>query len=257
MGLSSNVIWHQTKFDAFKNILKSGKFLCSYSLEKIRWRESEITVGIPMISFCDLPISDMHEYLKANNSDKLIGKYGDCTIGLKREWAAKLGMSHVWYHDEKSEFLRRTLPNKNDLLKSLQSKRNHNRWELISRIKPFMGELESKDFKSYRFYDEKEIRYVPKPSELKKKNVCNILTQEEYDKYKEAASNKEKGSPLIPNIAITFKPFDINYIFFSNEDHENEIKQCIKGDFSHIIFMTYSRVVEEIIGTHHYRKDGS
>lgn len=254
MGLSSNVIWHQTKFHAFKKILNTRQFLCSYSLEKIKWRGSEITVAIPMISFCDLPISDMHEYLKANNSDELIGKYGDCTIGLKREWAAKLGMSHVWYHDEKSEFLRRTLPNKKDLLKSLQSTKKHNRWELISRIKPFMGELESKKFKNYRFYDEKEICYVPKPLELKNKNLINILTQEEYDKYKEDSSNKENGSPLIPNIGITFKLSDIDYIFFSNKNYENDIKWCLKEDYSHIIFMTYSRVVEEIIGTHHYKR---
>lgn len=81
MGLSSNIIWHQGPFNSIFEILRTCNFICSYSIETIKWRRSSLDVAFPMVSFCNLPISDMKEYLTDNKTDILTGKYGECTIG--------------------------------------------------------------------------------------------------------------------------------------------------------------------------------
>lgn len=257
MGLSSNIIWHQTSFEAITEILKSQKFLCSYSVETIKWRRSELEVAFPMVSFCDLPISDMREYLTHNKTNELIGKYGDCTIGLSTEWASSFGMSHVWYLDMRSEYLRQTLPSKADLLKSLKSKRYPNRWLLLSRIKPFTGSLQSKGFVNYRFYDEKKVRYVPKPSVLDKLELNRALTKEEYLKYKEERrliTGSPKGDGVIPKIGIKFEYSDIKFLLCSTIEQESKIRRILGSNAENIIFMTYPQVAEDIIGDGHFEK---
>lgn len=67
-GLSSNIIWHQTKINGTKAILGNRLFKCSYSLEDIHWKSSHLELAFPMLSFCDIPLSDISEYL---------GKYGN------------------------------------------------------------------------------------------------------------------------------------------------------------------------------------
>ena len=61
MGLSSNILWHQTTLDGLKGILKEQGFFYSYSLESILSRESKnnLNVAFPMVSLCDLPFSEL------------------------------------------------------------------------------------------------------------------------------------------------------------------------------------------------------
>ena len=79
MGLSSNILWHQTTLDGLKGILNEQGFFYSYSLESILSRESKnnLNVAFPMVSLCDLPFSELNDYIK---------KYGGYLIGMKRTW---------------------------------------------------------------------------------------------------------------------------------------------------------------------------
>lgn len=256
MGLSANIVWHQAPFQAIVDILRAKNFICSYSTETIKWRRSSLEVAFPMVSFCNLPISDMKEYLTDNKTNKLIGKYGDCTIGMSYEWAYNSGMSNVWYLDPTCDFLRETLPSKSNLLKSLKSPKYHNRWLLLSRIKPFTGNLESKGFINYRFYDEKEVRYVPKPV-LCNSKIKKVLTKEEYIQYKakrQALTRKDKGDGLIPDLRLPFTLSDIRYILCSSDKQIVQVQELVRAEKQDIIFMTYSRVVEDIIGTSHFMR---
>lgn len=88
MGLSSNILWHQTKKDAFFKILRSKEFLYSYSIENVFPIKEDQGLAIPMISMSDFPFSEI-----ANNK----WAYGDYTIGLSREWGIKNGFSPVLY----------------------------------------------------------------------------------------------------------------------------------------------------------------
>lgn len=197
----------------------------------------------------------MEEYLRDNRTNELTGKYGCCTIGLKQEWANNIGMNMVWYHNAQSSFLRTTLPQKNALLKSLKSTIHTNRWMLMSRCKPYTGELESKGFIDYRFYDEKEIRYIPDPRQLATAGIEKVLTKEEYIAYKTSripvSQNKKSGDALIPEISITFQLSDIRYILFSNENDKQILEKIVPQNRNDIILIPYKRIVEEIIGTNH------
>lgn len=258
MGLSSNIIWHQTSLEGLIEILRSRKFLCSYSLESIQWRKSSLMVAFPMISFCDLPISDMTEFLTDNTSRELTGKYGECAIGLNLEWAKKKGMNMVWYQDSQSTFLRTSIPQKSRLLKSLKSKHRSNSWMLLSRIKPYTSPLPSKGFTNYRFYDEKEIRYIPHPRNIDKLGLERVLTKDEYQSYKLNRRNfsrdKTKGDALIPDLSISFGPSDVRYILYASENDRVTIESEIKNFSKDVILLSYSRIVEEIIGMSHSKR---
>lgn len=93
MGYSSDILWHQTTTNGFKKILESKMFKCAYSLESINWKTQNMTFAIPMISFCNLAICDLNEYL---------GKYGDYTIGMRKLWKYASKTSLVWYRDRNS-----------------------------------------------------------------------------------------------------------------------------------------------------------
>ncbi len=65
MGLSSNVLWHQTNKDALLKILKEKCIRFSFSREY--FPTSGLSYAFPMISLSDLPFSELdynHEIKK-------------------------------------------------------------------------------------------------------------------------------------------------------------------------------------------------
>ena len=93
MGLSSNILWHQTKKDAFFRILRSKEFLYSYCVEKVFPIKENQGLAIPMISMSDFPFSEI-----SNNK----WAYGDYAIGLSREWGIRNRFSPVLYCNRES-----------------------------------------------------------------------------------------------------------------------------------------------------------
>ena len=95
MGLSSNVLWHQTRKEAFFEILKSKKLCVSYSQEEIM---PKLRLAFPMICLCDLPLSEF-----ASNN----WTYGEYAIGFKRDWAIRNGFNPVCYYHHQSNLMQR------------------------------------------------------------------------------------------------------------------------------------------------------
>ena len=95
MGLSSNVIWHQTRKEAFFEILKSKKLCVSYSQEEIM---PKLRLAFPMICLCDLPLSEF-----ASNN----WTYGEYAIGFKRDWVIRNGFNPVCYYHHQSNLMQR------------------------------------------------------------------------------------------------------------------------------------------------------
>lgn len=100
MGLSSNVLWHQTKKDGLMGILKAKKLYFSYSLENILSFRKIGGIAFPMISLCDLPLSEFTDSKWA---------YGDYAIGLSREWGEKNGFNPVCYCHANSDYKKRMM----------------------------------------------------------------------------------------------------------------------------------------------------
>ena len=88
MGLSSNILWHQTNESGFYEILKSKRLRYSYCLERIIPEFKLNPVAFPMISVSDYPFSEI-----GNNK----WAYGNYSIGFNQKWGEKVGFSPVCY----------------------------------------------------------------------------------------------------------------------------------------------------------------
>lgn len=97
MGLSSNILWHQTDKESFYHILASKQLLYSYSLERIIPTFKLKPVAFPMISVSDYPLSEI-----GNNN----WAYGNFCIGFRQDWGEKVGFSPVCYCSYGSRSLR-------------------------------------------------------------------------------------------------------------------------------------------------------
>ena len=104
MGISSEIIWHQTSLEGGLSILKSKRIYCAYSLGTITWGNYAICNAFPMISFCDFLTADMHEYLRNNDNHELIGRYGEVTFCFNNVFRNKHKISPVWYLPTNSIF---------------------------------------------------------------------------------------------------------------------------------------------------------
>lgn len=239
MGLSSNMVWHQTDFDGLKAILTEKCFKCSYSLENIHWKSSHIQIAFPMLSFCDIPLSDMDDYL---------GKYGKYTIGIKRKWAEQHGFVPVWYQTEHSPSLIELMKQRDNLLKREWSNHDILLWSILSCIKNYQGDLKKYGFKSYRFYDEREIRYVPNYDILRKLGISPYLNSHQYIDYKSKNDNS-----LIPGITLPFSYKQIGYILISSQNQKKRVLELLKDNEvqNDVVIMSYNQIKEDIIGLCH------
>lgn len=201
MGLSSNILWHQTQYANLLRIIKSKEFLCSYSLEEVDGIIGR-KVALPMVSMCDLPISDFTEFQ---------GRYGGYSIGLSHEWGVKKKFNPLWYYEPKSrvpQLLRKlfdiALAGEDDSILSLMG--------IVSYMKKMEGPLPNHNYSLYRFYDEREVRYVPSFDYLKSGGVKPVLTEDEYQEYK----LQHKNGPVI-NASVSFEWSDVRYIIVKED----------------------------------------
>lgn len=240
MGLSSNILWHQTKASGFYKIIESRKLLYSYCLERIVPLKDFVPVAFPMISLSDFPFSEI-----ANNK----WTYGNYSIGFKREWGIKAGFSPVWYCSFGSRgflqlckmFSEAVVANNQGLLGEVMY--------LFSQMKFVESSLltSSKRFKNYRFYDERENRLVPYITETDKHNILPYLSEDEYQEFKQ----KNNNASLL-DFGVDFSYDDIKYIIVENEEDVNKVKEIIGNSNIHIF--TKADVIVDIIGVDHHEE---
>jgi len=227
-SLYPTILFHFTKKKmVFKNIIKSGHFNVSYARETIIGPDSKRKFGIPMVSFCDIRLSQLEKHTKS------YGKFG---IGLSKEWAERNGLNPVVYmskgcssFDDFNNQMRSFRRLKNSLKIAL-SKRDDEKLKLISNffndhyintigimkyMKNYSGDLERFGMKTicnYIFADEREWRYVPDVSKLKGAPYIaapsNINTKEKKNNY----NKKLKG------VNLKFDFDDVKYLIVDKED---------------------------------------
>lgn len=255
MELSSNVFWHQTDYNGLRGIIKEQGLYYAYSKEDLKAYYGH-EVGFPMISLCDLPLSQFDDY---------IDKYGGYCIGLSHEWGIQNGFNPVWYNflGVKGSLFR--------MVQSLKGPKTENAYNLLSCVKPYEGTLYRKDkyYDNYRFYDEREIRKVPNWAELLDAKLEPVLLGTEYDKVKEERKKKGQKKYLEELGKIRFAYSDIKFIIVKEEyqvsriykDMDNSFGisgEVMKGDKSitksknhYIPILTYKQIKEDIIGCGH------
>ena len=178
--------------------------------------------GVPMMCFCDIPLSNVTKHSKI---------YGRYAIGLRKGWGTKNNINPIIYTYINSEIanqffhLSGTLwTNKDDSIKQLNNHLAH----IFSFVKPYEGPFmrHGQSYPNFRFYDEREWRYVPKfqnapvpgpfPPWLKK----DINFSEESLK----KLNQEILHHKLPPMCLRFGSEDIKHIVL---DKENEIQRFV------------------------------
>ncbi|PRZ19381.1 abortive infection system antitoxin AbiGi family protein [Flavobacterium granuli] len=212
MAISTNSIIHYTdSFNILALILKEG-FKIKYCAEILKLDDGTSNAAHPMISFCDIPLSDSKQHFNA------YGKYG---IGLTKNWAVKNGVNPVLYIDSNSLFaksLHELIKERRKKDTNLTSSQARNILKIKAYAKNYSGHLKRKsvDISNYKYYDEREWRLVPESSKMN--NATFSLDLASYNKSKETYNEK------ISDCRFTFKSNDISYIIV---EHTSEIPKMI------------------------------
>lgn len=242
MAISTNSIFHFTKsFQKLQGILV-GNFKVTYCLEQFSLNGYLYTTAIPMVTFCDIPLSQIHHH---------IDKYGKYGIGLTKDWAIKNGISPVLYMEDNSlcsnkvePFLRYVLQKTKwqvrytmhrtgtkvlvkHVYKGLHQLKSEAMLGLVSFIKNHEGKLFRNGIlknKNYKFYDEREWRYVPDYHEFNKNGIAYkpLLPVDEYTTWRKTTKHKA----FIPKLVLPFTGSDIDYIIVKND---SQISPCINA----------------------------
>ncbi len=223
MAISTNSVIHYTdKIDNLKGIIKCNGFKMKYCLEEINFNtDSTFDVAFPMCSFCDIPLSEVKNH---------IDSYGSYGIGLSKNWAKKSGLNPVLYIERNSKLADNL--KKQALRIYKQGKNNKPDYMLldefmiyISHCKNYEGNLKKGKINSdsYRFYDEKEWRYVVPEKDLN--GAHTFIDAERYLK------DKDSYNDNIKDCYLRFSPQDISYIIIDSEDEIPEILKTINETF--------------------------
>lgn len=244
MGLSSNIIWHQTNLDGFKAIMKSRELTCSYSLETFLNKDHKI--AIPMVSLSDIPLADIGEYLD---------QYGGYLFGFSRQWVIENGFNPVWYCEKSNSAM---VKHKKLLFDSFKEKKEDAMTPIVtlllyysSYMKDIEGELYVKSknctYSNYRFYDEREYRFVPDFDTLIRKNIAPILNEDSYKEYK-----VKNGNARI-DISIPFKLSDLEMIIVKTEKQSSGLQKAFntKDPSLSVHVFSHEEIKQNIIGTGH------
>jgi hypothetical protein len=219
MGLSSNTIIHFTNSkDSLKGILKEN-FKVFYCLESITLGNKLMECAVPMVSFCDIPLSEIKQH---------ISKYGAYGIGLTKKWAEEKKLNPVLYV-EKDSFLSRSYHTVyKEYLIDTKKKRSEvdNKEKAISDIiryiKNYQGDLirGGQIFKDYRYSDEREWRFA-----LDYNLTPNyILPIRDF----KTEQQKTEANMEISKYSLEFTPNDIKYVIIQNESEIPEFLDVLR-----------------------------
>lgn len=242
MPISSNSIFHFTgSKENLINILKT-LFKPYYSVETYDFGEKKIKFAIPMVCFCDIPLSQIKNHLN------IYGNYG---IGMNRSWGIKNQMNPVLYLESNSRLSISLMKSIEDLfdhksMSEYEIVNNNHFYEILRYIKNYegnfvyRGKLVKKD---YKYYDEKEWRYVPNgiPSY--------------YNVIKDGVKERLNRETDFENFKLHFTPDDIKYLIVESESEIDDLitqLKRVKGGFEEL---KVDRLISKVLTTEQIEQD--
>lgn len=242
---TSSVFRFTKDFELLKRIIRDG-IIPNFCEEDLSFGDVEFCVGIPMASFCDIPITLLDEH----NS-----RYGNYGIALSKDWAKKNGLTPVmyianddvlqsvyhhyqqnrkildWYHrDEVKAKLRKDTVIKGfplgDYVKMLNAEQEHAvNTHIIGYLKKYEGIYNKKPINNY---EENEWRYLV-PDE---KGTEWFWTKEKYMEWRFPGGDKTVKKPLpseeLKKHTLEFDVSDIKYILVKDDEFKARVIEFIK-----------------------------
>lgn len=227
-------------FESLKKVLKNGIYP-NYCEEDLSFDNTQFVIGIPMICFCDIPITLL---------DEQTTRYGLYGIGLSKEWGINHEVSPVMYianddiiksmcyHIQRESDFRKNVSSdefKQDLIKALiqgnqieiimeqiKAEVEHSvNTKIVGYFKKYEGEYKNRNIINYL---ENEWRYIV-PDE---NGTKWMWTKEEYlqwrfpngmpDNEQEKTPPKPSPTETLKRHALTFTPEDISYILVKDAE---------------------------------------
>ena len=234
--LSSATLFHFTRsLETLKKILARG-FKPFYSSEDLTMFGVSECPGIPMVSFCDIPLSQ---------AKKHVADYGRYAIGLDKKWGMKKNVSPVHYMYDGS-ICARVISNVYDSLPKeafyadCTCMKFDTRTAIFFYGKPYCGHLRRRDIATGKildkgevtFYDEREWRYVPFADQTIKgideipSGVRTMLSEKEYGKAEILAN---ASTSLHSYYRLTFGAEDAKYLIVDTEEEIPHLVDFIDG----------------------------
>ena len=228
-AISSNTLFHFTNKENLLGILEK-EFHPRFSLEHYQINETtSCKFGIPMVSFCDIPLSLVHRHMK---------EYGNYGIGMSKDWAERNRLNPIIYLRRGSE----TTKILKDILNGIA---NHAReirkvgveirtiaecLEMLTKLLTFTKPFDclAEDGEIVKYYDEREWRYVPDPSSYDGSQI--MLLEEQFIEPLLSEENEK-----LKSAKLGFDPSDINYVIIKEESERLDlIKEIgrIKGKYN-------------------------
>lgn len=240
--LSTDELFHFTKFDRLLNIVKEG-FHPRYCLEHTYLSdlvERPSSLGcIPMVCFCDIPLNLVRDHTI---------KYGKSAIGLDKKWGEQYGVSPVLYVHKNSRIADAisTLGNSfSNYHSSMIEKGSDMRiFNMISTIATgvvqlsyFVKQYERTEDESYfvgnkphhfkkgRFYDEREWRFVPPDNSNEDLWLINV---EAFENEMELNKAHEK----LKKYSLKFQLHDIRYFITETKEEQEKLADAVAQKFN-------------------------
>ena len=213
MNLSPDILFHFTDRAGLFGILESN-FSISYSRERIVDQKRTKQFAVPMVSFCDLRLSEVKTHME---------KYGSYGIGLTKEWANRSGLNPVLYTNKMSPITHDFIRAIEDIYKHVETTEDGKRYiglsktymdlmNLLRYIKNYEDSLVrpgKPTITNYRFADEREWRYVP-PLNI------NNWPFVPWSKIKTQEEKKQLNDSLMAH-KLFFNPEDIRYLIIKED----------------------------------------
>lgn len=245
---TSSVFKFTKDFELLKKIIRDG-VIPNYCEENLSFEDgTEFCVGIPMASFCDIPITLLDEHNK---------RYGNYGIALRKEWAIGKGLTPVMYianydilksvhyyhqHNEKelNWFKREDVRKKmiedtifrgfplEDYAKMMNAKQEHSlNTHIIGYLKKYEGEFADDDIINY---EENEWRFIVPDED----GTRWFWSKEDYMSWRNPQGKKisevKKPSPSegMRHYTLKFTPGDISYILLKDDEFKKKVIEFIK-----------------------------
>jgi hypothetical protein len=224
--ISSDTLFHFTRYRENLIGILTHEFKPRLSVESFEYVTHYLPpndfmkhCGIPMVCFCDIPLSQVGLHMR---------RYGRYGIGLKKAWGIKKGVSPVMYVHEHAPgpigvaklislmALMSQFGVPEDVANiALQPGR------LAYYLKPYEGELirNGEAPSAVRFYDEREWRYIPAETE----SIPPISPQDLADPV--ISRPVRELVDKLPRLG--FDPWDINYIVVESDSEVLQMSDAI------------------------------
>ena len=215
MKLTSSSFFHfASDLQAIIDILKKG-FNVYYCLEEIYSSSSGVQhIGIPMVSFCDIPLN----FVSKNN-------YGKYAIGMSRSWGISHELLPVSYYPNNKN----CLSTKNVIAATnsfLTARNNPTDYRVLGYSKPmYKIAPPTKKNISLDNYQEREWRKV----------YASVLpnvwkTEAEYKKYRGNKSTPKKQV----GTSLKFSPRDVDFIIIRESDRQQLIDYIMRSGLTYL-----------------------